>query len=326
MKEYLPEIDELIAKVLTDEATVTEQVELKNWLTESPDNQQYFEALQTVWTTSGDAVPTLDVDTDKAWVAVRKRIHTPKPLTINRLSVSFVWKAAAAIALLVTATWFFMQQEKAIPPLSILADLTARKDTLTDGSIIELNKKSSIEYQPTKKERRVKMTGEAYFAVAHDKTKPFVIEVKNLEILVVGTAFKVDNFSQTDKIIIVVEEGIVKLKGLSEEETLIKGQKAVYNTLTQKFEQEEKIKNSLVQEDVKLGVFDFKKVPVKNVLSKVSEYFKVPIDVKFDSECILNSVFNFNDSIEDILSAVTESCEDLDVKKENGRYIIFKKE
>jgi transmembrane sensor len=326
MKEFLPKIDELIAKVLTDEATVTEQVELKNWLTESPDNQQYFEALQTVWTSSGDAVPTLDVDTDKAWVAVRKRIHTPKPLTINRLSASFVWKAAAAIALLVTATWFFMQQEKAIPPISILADLTARKDTLTDGSIIELNKKSSLTYQPSKKERRVKMEGEAYFAVAPDKTKPFVIEVKNLEILVVGTAFKVDNFSQTDKIIIVVEEGIVKLKGVSAEETLIKGQKAIYNTLTQKFEQEENKQSNLVQEEIKLGVFDFNKVPVKNVLSKVSEYFKVPIDVKFNSDCNLSSPLNFNDSIEDILSIVTETCENIDFKKENGRYIIFKKE
>jgi transmembrane sensor len=325
MKEFLPEIDALIAKVLTDEATTTEQITLKNWLTESPDNQQYFEALQTVWTSSGDAAPALDVDTDKAWVAVQMRIHTPKPLTINRLSTSFVWKAAAAIALLVTATLWFTKEEK-MRPLSILADLTARKDTLTDGSVIELNKKSSIEYQPTKKERRVKMTGEAYFAVAPDKTKPFVIEVKNLEILVVGTAFKVDNFSQTDKIIIVVKEGIVKLKGVSAEETLIKGQKAVYNTLTQKFEQEEKIENSLVQEDVKLGVFDFKQVPVKNVLSKVSEYFKVPIDVKFDSECILNSVFNFNDSIEDILSNIMDTCDDIAFKKEDGRYVIFKKE
>jgi transmembrane sensor len=326
MKEFLPEIDELIAKVLTDEATVTEQVELKNWLTESPDNQQYFEALQTVWTSSGDAVPTLDVDTDKAWVAVRKRINTPKPLTINRLSTSFVWKAAAVIALLVTATWFFTQQEKAIPPLSILADLTARKDTLTDGSIIELNKKSSLTYQPSKKERRVKMEGEAYFAVAPDKSKPFFIEVKNLEIQVVGTAFKVDNFSQTNKVIVVVEEGVVKLTGMSEEKTVIKGQKAVYNTLTQKFEQEENKQSSLVQEEIKLGVFDFNKVPVKNVLSKVSEYFKVPIDVKFNSDCNLSSPLNFNDSIEDILFIVTETCENIDFKKENGRYIIFKKE
>jgi transmembrane sensor len=331
MKEFLPKIDELIAKGLTNETTDSEEIELTNWLNESVSNQQYYAELRRIWVSSADATPTLDVDTDKAWVAVQKRIHTRKPLTISRLSTSFVWKAAAAIALLVTATWFFTQQEKVIPPLSILADLTARKDTLTDGSIIELNKKSSIEYQPTKKERRVKMTGEAYFAVAPDKSKPFFIEVKNLEIQVVGTAFKVDNFSQTDKIIVDVEEGVVRLKGMNEEETFIKGNKAVYNTLTGKFEKDvEKKQSSIVQVETRLGVFDFNKIPIKNVIPKMSEYYNVSIDVEanVDLNCLMATTLNFNDPIKEILNIIKDSCEDigLDYKKENGRYIIFKKE
>jgi transmembrane sensor len=324
MKEYLPEIDELIAKVLTDEATVTEQVELKNWLKESPDNQQYFEALESIWTTSADATPALDVDTDKAWVAVRQRIHAPKSLTINRLSLSFLWKAAAAVALLVTATWFFMREEK-VPPLSIVADLTARKDTLTDGSVIELNKKSSISYQPSKRERRVKMAGEAYFKVAPDKTKPFVIEVRNLEIQVVGTVFKVDNFSHEGEIIVIVEEGIVRLKGASEEVVLTKGDKAVYNTLTQKFQKEDKTQSSLVQEDVQLGVFDFNKVPLKKVLNKMSEYYNVLIEFEpdVDISCPITGTLNFNYPLENTLFLL-ENCENTGFRKENGRYIIFK--
>jgi transmembrane sensor len=326
MKEYLPEIEELIAKVLTEEATVTEQVELKNWLTESPDNQQYYEALQTVWATSADAAPTLAVDTDKAWVAVRKRIHTRKPLTINWLSTSFVWKVAAAIALLVTATWWFTKEEK-MPPLSIVADLTSRVDTLSDKSIIELNKKSSITYQFSKKERRVKMEGEAYFAVAHDKTKPFFIEVKNLEIQVVGTAFKVDNFSQTGKIIVVVEEGVVKLKGKNQEGTLTKGEKAIYNISTGLLEKEMQNHASLVQEEIKLGVFDFDMITINNFLIKLSEYHNVNINSdNIDSGCMLSGIYNFNDPIESILSTLTDTCEDIDYKKENGRYFIFKKE
>jgi transmembrane sensor len=327
MKEFLPEIEELIAKVLTDEATTTERGELRNWLTESPDNQQYFESLQTVWTTSADAASTLDVDTDKAWMAVRKRIHAPKPLTINRLSLSFVWKAAAAIALLVSATWWFTR-ENISDPLSIVADLTERADTLSDKSVVKLNKKSSITYQFSKKERRVKMQGEAYFAVAPDKTKPFFIDVKNLEIQVVGTAFKVDDFSQTGKIIVVVAEGIVKLKGISEEETLTKGQKAIYNTTTQKFEKEDKKQSSLVQEDLRLGVFYYDNVFVEVVLAKIKEYYKTPITVEFDavSDCSLVALLNFNEPIDTTLSAVVSACEDIDFRKENGRYIIFKKE
>jgi transmembrane sensor len=326
MKEYLPEIEELIAKVLTNEATMTEQVELKNWLTESPDNQQYYEALQTVWTTSADATPMLDVDTDKAWMAVRKRIHTHKPLIINRLSTSFVWKAAAAIALLVTATLWFTK-EKISTPLSIVADLTSRVDTLSDKSIIKLNKKSNIIYQFSKKERRVKMEGEAYFAVAPDKTKPFVIEVKNLEIQVVGTAFKVDNFSQTGKVIVVVEEGIVKLKGMSDEATLTKGEKAIYNTSTGRLEKEMDNHESLVKDEIKLGVFDFDMIPISDFLIKISEYYNVNINSDgIESGCMLAGIYNFNDPIESILSTLIDTCDDIDYKKENGRYIIFKKE
>ena len=71
MKEYLPEIDDLIAKVLTDEATTTEQAEFKAWLKESPDNAQYFEELKHVWHDSAEAVSAIDVNTDVAWAKVK---------------------------------------------------------------------------------------------------------------------------------------------------------------------------------------------------------------------------------------------------------------
>ena len=46
------EIDDLIAKVLTDEASAEEQATLRQQLAESPDLQQYFEQMQRLWVAS----------------------------------------------------------------------------------------------------------------------------------------------------------------------------------------------------------------------------------------------------------------------------------
>ena len=178
MKEFLPEIDDLIAKVLTDEATTQEQVDLKTWLRESPENAQYFEALKRVWEESAEAAPALDVNTDVAWAKVQKRISTPKSLTIKWLSLGNVLKAAAAILLLFTVFQFLNKKE--VPQeQNYAAQNKIENTTLTDGSAITLNKKSRLTTVFSKKERRVRLQGEAYFAVAKDSEKPFIIDVNN---------------------------------------------------------------------------------------------------------------------------------------------------
>lgn len=63
------------------------------------------------------------------------------------------------------------------------------QDTLPDGSTAFLNKKSelSFEYNVKEKTRRVKLKGEAYFAVKHEEDKPFVIETGEILVRDIGT-------------------------------------------------------------------------------------------------------------------------------------------
>jgi transmembrane sensor len=236
MKEFLPEIDDLIAKVLTDEATSKEQVELKTWLRESPENKHYFDALKRVWDESAEAATTLDVNTDAAWAKVKKQINKPKSLTIKWLSLGNILKAAAAILLLFTAFQFLNKKE--VPQeQTYAAQSTIEKTTLNDGSAITLNKKSSLTTVFSTKERRVRLQGEAYFAVAKDKEKPFIIDVNTLEVKVVGTAFKIDNLSQPSKVIVVVDEGIVEVHGRNDTKRLTKNEKAIYDIVSGNFEE-----------------------------------------------------------------------------------------
>ena len=321
MKEFLPEIDDLIAKVLTEEATTQEQADLKTWLRESPENAQYFEALKRVWNESAEAAPTLDVDSDVAWAKVKKRISTPKPLTISWLSWGNALKAAAAILLLFTVFQFLNKRE--IPQeQTYAAQNNIEKMTLTDGSAITLNKKSSVTTVFSKKERRVRLQGEAYFAVAKDAEKPFVIEVNTLQVKVVGTAFKIDNLSQPSKVIVVVEEGIVEVKGRNNMKRLTKNEKAIYDIATGNFEMKQ-------NDDVNTMAFKsrelvFEKTALKDVILKINEFYNASVEIASPDikNCPISSVFTFDtQSLDEVLDIIKETFEPykLRIEKKEGK-------
>lgn len=85
---------------------------------------------------------------------------------------------------------------------------------LPDGSTVWLNAVSSIRY-PTVfagKERRVAITGEAYFEVAKDKNRPFFVEVDGGEtVKVLGTSFNINAYRDEQKVTTTLIEGVVNI-------------------------------------------------------------------------------------------------------------------
>ena len=83
----LYDIDDLIAKVLADEATADEQTAVESWLDAAPENRKYFDDIKRIWFESFDAVESLAVDTDAAWQRVHQRIHKPPKQLIVKLPI-----------------------------------------------------------------------------------------------------------------------------------------------------------------------------------------------------------------------------------------------
>lgn len=98
--------------------------------------------------------------------------------------------------------------------------------TLSDGTRIWLNAGSSISYPVifSGKERRVTIDGEAYFEVAHNAAKPFVVNKQNIDIRVLGTKFNVNAYSNESGINTVLLEGSVKVSNRNQSIVLAPGQ------------------------------------------------------------------------------------------------------
>jgi ferric-dicitrate binding protein FerR (iron transport regulator) len=98
--------------------------------------------------------------------------------------------------------------------------------TLPDGSHVWLNAESSITY-PTAfndNERKVSITGEAYFEVAKDKTKPFKVGIGIATIEVLGTHFNVNTYKEEPTNNVTLLEGSVRIKSVHTSLVLKPGQ------------------------------------------------------------------------------------------------------
>ena len=149
---------------------------------------------------------------------------------------------------------------------------------LPDGSKVWLNAASSIRYPTvfTGNERKVEVTGEAYFEVVRNAASPFRVKVNDeTEVEVLGTHFNVNSYENEESINTTLLEGSVSVKSSSEKLLLRPGQQA-------KVAGTEKIK---LVEDVdvekvmawKNGVFDFQDATLQEVMRQLERWYDIDV-------------------------------------------------
>jgi ferric-dicitrate binding protein FerR (iron transport regulator) len=150
------------------------------------------------------------------------------------------------------------------------------KLTLPDGTEVWLNAASSITY-PTAfvgNERDVSITGEAYFEVAKDKSKPFHVKSGNQTIEVLGTHFNVMAYADEDAIKTTLLEGSVKITENNEAQILKPGEQAAVD-------KNGGLKISVVDVDDALawknGYFKFNRVNIKYIMRQLARWYDVDL-------------------------------------------------
>jgi transmembrane sensor len=147
--------------------------------------------------------------------------------------------------------------------------------TLPDGSKVWLNAASSLKYLATfaGNQRRVILDGEAYFEVAKDKSKPFIVSFNNTEVRVLGTHFNVMSYKDEAKTHTTLLEGSVKVTKGKIDQTIVPGEQAIVG---------EKIAVAAVDTAQvvgwKNGNFTFAHEKISTVMNKIARWYDVDID------------------------------------------------
>lgn len=224
MNKQLTYYTDLISRYFAGEATPAEIQELSGWIEESTENRKIFDDYKKAWELVEQSMLDQKIDLDAEWSTLGARMKDPSAFSAtkvipmvqeagNRGSRNMMWKiAASVIVLLVSAAALFYYYS--LPTMvTVTADAGTIEKVLPDGSIITLNKGASIEYPEEfdGKTRPVKLSGEAYFNVAHNKAKPFIVTGENVKVEVLGTTFNLNTHNSEGNLCVVLSSGKVSL-------------------------------------------------------------------------------------------------------------------
>jgi transmembrane sensor len=309
MNENSTNIDELLAKKLTNELTDKEAKNLEDWLAQSTENERYFADFQWLWLNVPHShnVSTQAVDTEMALQKVHASLNK-KPSSAKIIQMRFWVQSAAAAFVLAIAAFFFFQKNTPTVSQNFVAKNEILVDSLSDGSEMTLNTQSSLTILSdfNKKERRVRLTGEAFFNIAPNKEKPFVVEVQDLEVKVVGTSFNVDEKSNIGTIKVTVKEGKVLLQSKIQNEYLVAGEEADYEKATGRITRLQQPTSNVLAYKNRLFVFDA--MPLSAVIQQLNKVYGVEIVLKNANlaNCPLSARYD-NLSIERIADLIAET-------------------
>ncbi|HKT84874.1 MAG TPA: FecR domain-containing protein [Novosphingobium sp.] len=197
-----------------------DQSELDAWLQESDFNRIVFLRLEHSWRES-DRIASLGPG-----LAPSIPTHAPR---WRGGAPRWIFAVAASLAAVMGLSWVGYQQAYAprIAPASYGTGVGGHRMVgLPDGSRVELNTSSAVQAIVDGERREVWLQrGEAYFEVAHDATRPFVVHVGKRAVTVLGTKFSIRR--QGDDVSVSVVEGRVRVdeveRGQAVRSTIITG-------------------------------------------------------------------------------------------------------
>lgn len=218
-----------IAKYLRHTATPEEVREVETWLAASPQHQTILNQLEEEWTHLADPRPEAIPDKEKVWRQISGCIlPIVSPRLYTRRTLIAIASIAAGVALLIGVGSQFLIRLMTMPAPRIeqLAEVRSplgqkSQVILPDGTSVWLNGGSSLRYAAgfNTDNREVEVTGEAFFEVAHDTDKRFVVHAAGADVVVHGTSFNVAAYADEHQVRVSLLEGSVSLhSGLSGEE------------------------------------------------------------------------------------------------------------
>jgi len=310
----------LLHRQLTDQLDSADRQLLIDWLANSSQNVKEQQDISRVWEMSGNYSPPFEPDVEKSFEKFSQRLKTEVPtqqaakvLPLNPIKSWMKYAAVAAILIGAIAVWQVSSSVNVNQMMVSTIDNEVKAIDLADGTKVWVNEKSSFSY-PDKfinGQRVVNLEGQAFFDVAENAKKPFIIKGGEANVKVLGTSFSFDTENSDGLMEVEVKEGVVSIipDGSSESLEVTRSEKGMYDVENKMFLPKEQI------EAVNVDFFVSNKY--RFVDSKYTFVFKVlenVYDVEFEfaneglSNCTFTSPIEFDkDDIKstfDVIEAV----------------------
>lgn len=273
----MPEKVELILvhRYVSGQMEVAEKQRFESRMAQDPHLSAVVNETAAIWS-AASAYPSPEFDSSKAY-----RIFQQKSRRSTLKRRMWLSSAAAAVFLVLVIAGIYLFNLSKAEMVNLVADATMEQ-VLQDGSTIELHEGAYMRIPETftSGKRVVELvSGDVYFDVAPDASRPFIIENRWAEVEVVGTEFMIAVDLEAQTVLLVVTEGIVKFTPhLSKEViTVSAGTGLTFNANTRMIEPIRTIdENTLSWHSGKLT---FVNIPVSKVVADLKNHYNIEIEV-----------------------------------------------
>ena len=280
-----------IAKLFAGEATQVEINEINVWRNESAEHERYFNESRECWLLAEQTSLSEIIGKNRTWEQITTRITPLTPVrTYSKGTLLRMVSMVAVVAILLTSSIFLVAGyrkrtvfTKSAKEVVITAPVGQKaKVFLPDNSGIWLNSGAILSYRTdfgiTK--RTVKISGEAFFDISRDESKPFCVQAGDIVVRVLGTRFNINSSvgnGNTSVSLLSGKVNVISAKNGNLIANLSPGQKVVIDNQT--------LNSHLSECDVALeSIWQSEQLkiqmePIAEVIRKMEYWYGVEIDL-----------------------------------------------
>ena len=295
-----------------------EEIKITEFKNENPIEYKF---LAELW--KKEKIDVVDFDTEKAWKTVVSNVKNNKtkviPIYRNLLRVASV---AAIFVLGIFSFYYFSEGNISLMTehIEIKSNKEKKEIVLADGSKVWLNKGATLTYPSefSNETRNVTLEGEAFFEITKNKEKPFIVEMKNTTVEVLGTSFNINSQNSNTEVTVATGKVKVSNKQVSKSEIITLGYSAnVSNNSVKKYKTD-----NVNYQSWKTGVFTFNEAKIAKVIKDLNTYYKKQIVIENLQNIEGSLTANFEkEKLQNIIDVINLTC-DIQIINESDIYTI----
>ena len=305
-------MDELIIRVLSSDAGPLEERRLARWRALSAENEQHYQDVARIWNAS--PAPALPEDRDLAppppeliaarGQALRDRERRAGLARTHAGRGRWALAAAAVVAAVSIGVW--VGDETADPPGGEWTEFAAGNSegttvALSDGSFVRLDAGATLQFRMGGGQREASLSGRAFFGVASDPARPFIVETALGDTRVLGTRFEVDAGSTNLRVLVV--EGRVAVSASQGRATEL-GRGQIARVAEGGDFSVTSVDDVYEHLDWPGGLLLFQGTPLPQVAEEIAAHFSVPVSLGAEVEGRTLTAWFDDEALEEVVESI----------------------